>query len=194
MSKLVEAAYRDRVALWAELESSGYLERLDEAIEVIVTAMGDGHALLIAGNGGSAADSQHFAAELVGRFQMERRALPALALTVDSSALTSIANDYSYETVFSRQVEALGKPGDVFVGISTSGTSPNVVAAARVARERGMKVVGMCGNKKDGGDLAALSDALLMVPVSVTALVQEVHEFSYHTICDAVERRLFDAE
>ena len=191
MTQLILKAYEERKALWEHLPESGYLDALDKATQMIVSALQIGNKVLIAGNGGSAADAQHFAAELVGRFQMERRALPAIALTVDTSILTSVANDYTFDSVFSRQVEALGQPGDVFVGISTSGTSSNVTKAVLASREKGMHVIGMCGDKKNGGDLADLSDVLLMVPEARTALVQEIHEFSFHTICDLVEKYFF---
>ena len=148
-----------------------------------------GCRILVCGNGGSAADAQHFAAELSGRFVKERRALAGLALTVDTSALTAIGNDYGFDRVFARQVEALGRPGDLLVGISTSGNSPNVLRAAEAARERGMKVVGLTG--KDGGKLAALCHAEVRVAHTGYAdRVQEVHIKVVHAWIDHIERAL----
>lgn len=144
-----------------------------------------GCKILVCGNGGSAADAQHFAAELTGRYLKERRALAAIALTTDTSALTAIGNDYSYEQVFSRQVEALGRPGDVLVGISTSGNSGNVIAAVEAARSLGVKTVGILG--RDGGRLAGLVDDALVVPSRVTARIQEVHEMVFHFWCEALD-------
>jgi D-sedoheptulose 7-phosphate isomerase len=147
-----------------------------------------GGTILACGNGGSAAECQHFAAELTGRFKRERPGWPALALTVDTSALTAIANDYGFERVFARQVEAYGRPGDVLVAISTSGRSPNVVTAAREARARGLTVVALTG--ADAGALGAEADEVLAVPEADTARVQEVHLTVLHVLCDEVERAL----
>ena len=154
---------------------------------VIQSLRADGK-VLICGNGGSAADAQHFAAELVGRFELNRRALPALALTTDTSALTAIANDHGYDAVFERQVQAFAATGDVLIAISTSGNSGSVVRAARAARERGCVVVGMTG--EGGGELAALSDHLIAVPSRTVARIQELHELCLHAIAHAVEQAL----
>lgn len=194
MKVSLEESLRDRVNVYEAVRQSDYLEHLNQAITVVAGALKAGKKVLIAGNGGSAADSQHIAAELVGRFQMERRALPAIALTVDTSILTAIGNDYDFDAIFARQVEGLGQAGDVFIGITTSGDSPNIVKAAEAARQAGLSVVAFCGNKKGGGAMKNLADVALIVPATVTALVQEVHQFSYHTLCDAVEHQLFDAE
>ena len=161
---------------------------LVRAVEVIGEALANGQALLVFGNGGSAADAQHFAAEFVGRFACERRAVPALALTTDTSALTAIANDYGFERVFARQIEAFGAPGDVAVAISTSGTSPNVVEGLKMAAERGMTTVALTG--RDGGEAGALADIHLNVPHEVTARVQEAHTVLLHVICELVEAGL----
>ncbi len=161
---------------------------LVRAVEVIGEALANGQALLVFGNGGSAADAQHFAAEFVGRFARERRAVPALALTTDTSALTAIANDYGFERVFARQIEAFGAPGDVAVAISTSGTSPNVVEGLKMAAERGMTTVALTG--RDGGEAGALADIHLNVPHEVTARVQEAHTVLLHVICELVEAGL----
>jgi D-sedoheptulose 7-phosphate isomerase len=147
-----------------------------------------GGKVLAFGNGGSAADAQHFAAELVGRFLRERAAWPALALTTDTSALTAVANDLGYENVFRRQVEAHGRKGDVAVGITTSGRSPNVLAALRLARERGLVTIGLTGN--GGGEVGVLVDHLIDVPHRETARIQEVHVMVIHVLCQVVEEEL----
>lgn len=145
-----------------------------------------GGRVLVCGNGGSAAESQHFAAELSGRYRRERRALAALALTVDTSALTAIGNDYGFDHVFARQVEAHGRAGDVLLVLSTSGRSANVVAAAQAARAQGLHVVALTGH--DAGPLGAVADEVLAVPEADTARVQEVHLTVLHALCDEVER------
>ncbi len=146
-----------------------------------------GHKVLLCGNGGSAADAQHIAAELVGRFVLERRPLPAIALTTDTSALTAIGNDYGYEHVFSRQVDALGAAGDVLVAITTSGTSKNVVAAIASARARGMKVIGLTGGSPKGVAFVASCDAGVAVPSTVTARIQELHITIGHVLCEVLD-------
>ena len=162
------------------------------AIKLIAQSFHQGNKMLICGNGGSAADAQHFAAEFTGRYEMERRPLPAIALTTDSSALTAIGNDYSFEVIFSKQVEALGQAGDILYAISTSGNSANVIKAIEVAQGRGMAVIAMVG--KDGGKIAHLlgaTDINLCVPAERTARIQEVHLLLLHTICDGVDTLLF---
>ena len=144
-----------------------------------------GCRILMCGNGGSAADAQHFAAELSGRYVKERRALAGLALTTDTSALTAIGNDYGYDLVFSRQVEALGRPGDLLVGISTSGNSRNVILAVEAAKAQGMRTLGLLG--RDGGQLRTLVDDALVVPSPVTARVQELHQMTYHFWCELID-------
>jgi D-sedoheptulose 7-phosphate isomerase len=161
---------------------------LSEVVDVMCGALRAGRKILVCGNGGSAAESQHFAAELTGRFRRERGALAALALSVDTSALTAIGNDYGFERVFSRQVEALGQPGDVLLAISTSGRSPNVVQAAQVARARQMTVVGLTGRL--GEALGEQAHVTLAVPHADTARVQEVHLTVLHVLCDEIERAL----
>ena len=144
-----------------------------------------GCKILVCGNGGSAADAQHFAAELSGRYLKDRRALAAIALTTDTSALTAIGNDYGYEQVFARQVEALGRPGDVLVGISTSGNSPNVLRAVASAKTVGMRTIGILG--RDGGSLKEAVDDALVVPSRVTARIQELHEMVFHFWCEILD-------
>ncbi len=159
-------------------------------VELVAHALENGHKLLIMGNGGSAADAQHFAAEIVGRFKLARRALPALALSTDTSILTAIGNDYGFDLVFRRQVEALAQAGDVVVGISTSGSSVNVKNALLLARELGCKTVGLLG--RDGGTIAEIADIPLTVSVDDTPRIQEAHVTIIHIICELVEKRLFE--
>ena len=149
------------------------------------TALERGRKILICGNGGSAADSQHMAAEFVGRFVKERQSLPALALTVDTSLLTAVGNDYGFDCVFSRQVEGLGQEGDVLIAISTSGNSANVVKAVKTAKEKGIYVIALTG--ENGGILAKESDLCLAVPSQVTARIQEMHIMIIHMICEIAE-------
>ena len=171
--------------------------RLRPAVEAVAERMADrlraGAKILACGNGGSAADAQHFAAELVNRFLLERRPYAALALTTDSSILTSIANDYRYEEVFSKQVEALGRPGDVLLAISTSGNADNVCLAAEAAKKAGLWTIALTGGS--GGRLATLADETLRVSSStVTARIQEAHEMMIHAICQLVEEHLSAAK
>jgi D-sedoheptulose 7-phosphate isomerase len=152
----------------------------------LTSALLAGHTLLLVGNGGSAADAQHVAAEFIGRFQVERRALPAIALTTDTSVLTSLANDYGVESIFERQVEALARPGDVLLAFSTSGASPNVLRAVAAARAAGVVTVGLTGALP--GPLGAACDFILAVPSSSTPRIQEAHIAICHILCDAVEQ------
>jgi len=168
------------------------LEPIANAVNLIVEAFQSGKKMLICGNGGSAADAQHFAAEFTGRYEMERVPLPAVALTTDTSALTAIGNDYGFDVVFSKQVEALGQSGDVLYAISTSGNSGNVIKAIEAAKARGMHIIAMVG--KDGGKIAQMlsgKDVNLCVPAQRTARIQEVHLLTLHTICDAVDTLMF---
>lgn len=160
-------------------------EAINDCAEIILRTCRNGGKILICGNGGSAADAQHLAAEFVGRYETERIALPAVALTTDTSALTAVSNDYGFEKVFSRQVEALGRKGDCLIAISTSGSSPNVIAAVMAARKKGCSVIGMTG--AGGKKLAALSDACLMVPATRTARIQEAHITVAHIWCEMVD-------
>ncbi len=181
---------RESAANLAAMAADEALHRtLAEVAEVCVTALQRGNKLLFAGNGGSAADSQHLAGEMVSRFNYDRPGLPAFALTVDSSVMTAIGNDYGYEELFRRQLQAVGRPGDVFFGISTSGRSPNVLAALRQAREDGLVTVGFTG--RDGGEMPTLCDYLLRTPSDATPRIQEGHILMGHTICCLVEQQLF---
>ena len=168
-------------------------EDIVRAINLMCQALTSDKKILACGNGGSAADAQHFAAELVGRFERERRELPAIALSTDSSILTAIANDYSYEVIFSKQVRALGQAGDVLLGISTSGNSANVIAAIEAAHLKGMSVIAFTG--KDGGKIKNVlknSDVHLCVPAERTARIQETHLLLLHCLCDGVDHLMFD--
>lgn len=164
------------------------------AEKLVQTLVADGKVLLC-GNGGSAADAQHFAAEMVGRFERERPGLAAVALTTDTSALTAISNDYDYDLIFSKQVHALGRSGDILVAISTSGNSANVIAAIHAAHDRGMSVIAFTG--KDGGQIGELlagDDVNLCVPVQRTCRIQEVHITMIHALCDAVDYMLLGGD
>jgi D-sedoheptulose 7-phosphate isomerase len=162
--------------------------RLAAAAEMLAGCIASGHKILIFGNGGSAADAQHLAAEFVNRFEIERRPLPMLALTTDTSVLTSIANDYAFEQVFAKQVRALGAPGDVAWGISTSGNSPNVLAGLEAGRSQGLRTLAMVGR---GGRMAETAELVLSVPADVTARIQETHITMGHMLCALVDRLLF---
>ncbi|WP_068544900.1 phosphoheptose isomerase [Thalassotalea crassostreae] len=171
-------------------------EELPEAIEkggmIMVECLLGGHKILSCGNGGSAGDAQHFSSELLNRYETERPSLPAIALTTDSSTITSIANDYSYEEVFSKQVRALGNSGDVLLAISTSGNSQNVIKAIETAVARDMKIIALTGN--DGGEIAGLlgeNDIEIRVPSGRTARIQEVHLLAIHCLCEIIDTTLF---
>lgn len=159
--------------------------QIEKMAEICAEALKRGNKILLCGNGGSAADAQHIAAEFVGRFHNERNSLPALALTTDTSILTSVANDYSYDVVFARQVEGLGAEGDVLWGISTSGNSKNVNLALEAAHRRGMVTIGSAG--KDGGSMKALCDEVFLVPSPTTARIQEMHILCAHIICQIID-------
>lgn len=171
------------------LNSMASLEAdLTAAVDAVVRAFAEGKKILLCGNGGSAADAQHIACELVGRFFRERRAVPAIALTTDTSILTAVANDYSFDDVFARQVAAFGQPGDVLIAITTSGNSKNVIRAAEAARERGLTVIGLTG--RAGGKLKELSNPCLCVPSDSTPRIQEMHILLGHILCEIVEEGL----
>jgi D-sedoheptulose 7-phosphate isomerase len=165
---------------------------ISQAIELMFNALSNGNKILACGNGGSAGDAQHFAAELVGRFERERFPLPAISLTTDTSIITAVGNDYSFNEIFSKQVQAFGQAGDILLAISTSGNSGNVLAAVEAALEREMRVVAMTG--KDGGKMAQMltdADVHINVPHSRTARIQEVHLVAIHSICDGLDVALF---
>lgn len=183
-----------RLQLQSHCEVMAAVERellpaIEKGAELLIAAFKSGNKLLVMGNGGSAADAQHFAAEMVGRFKLERPALPALALTTDTSILTAIGNDYGFDRVFLRQVEAHAVAGDVVVGISTSGNSPNVQAALKLAAERGCRTVALLG--RDGGSIKEVAELSLIVPSNDTPRIQEGHIAIIHILCDLVEKTLF---
>jgi len=183
-SERLDAVFGETIALHERVRR-GDPQPIVLAAAAIVAALRGGGKLLVCGNGGSAADAQHAAAELVGRFQRERAALAAIALTTDTSVLTSIANDYAFDKVFARQIEALGKAGDVVLGISTSGGSANVVAALAAARRLGLRTIALTGC--DGGEVGRAAEIHVNVPSPSTARVQEVHRTLLHAICELVE-------
>ena len=184
---LVRARVSAAVDVLSRLDSSA--DAIAAAASSVVDAYRGGGKLIVFGNGGSAADAQHIAAEFVGRFQLERDPLPALALSVNTSALTAIANDYGYEDVFARQLRGLGSAGDVALGISTSGRSPNVNAALSAARALGMTTLGLAGGS--GGDMGDLCDHLIVIPADETPRIQEGHILVAHVLCEIVESALF---
>ena len=176
-------------------QASELAPMVSRAASLMTSCLLDNGKVLSCGNGGSAGDAQHFSAEMLNRFEMERPGLPAVALTTDSSTLTSIANDYTFDDIFSKQVRALGQPGDVLLAISTSGNSENVTRACLAAHERGMKIVAFTG--RDGGDLAGVlgeDDVELRVPARNTARIQEVHLVFIHCLCDLIDRELLGVQ
>ena len=173
----------------AIVENEALVNLLVEVAKACVEVYRNGKKILIAGNGGSAADAQHFAAELVGRYGFDRPSLPSIALTTDSSNLTAIGNDYGYEYVFSRQLEGLGQEGDLFIGISTSGNSQNVINAFESAKHKGITTVALVG--RDGGKMASLADYAIVVPSNATPRIQESHLLIEHMICDIIEKEIF---
>ena len=177
-----------REALEHATQDAALIETARRIADVIAGALRGGHKLLIAGNGGSAGDAQHIAAEIVGRYKKDRPAYAAIALTTDTSALTAVGNDYGFEQVFARQVEGLGRRGDVLLAMTTSGRSPNILAALKVARQQGLVTAGFTGAK--GAGMAAACDHLLIAPSDDTAVIQQIHLTFAHGICDVIERAL----
>jgi D-sedoheptulose 7-phosphate isomerase len=168
------------------LNSIDLSKKIEESINAIIKCFKRGNKMIIFGNGGSAADAQHIVAEFIGRFQKERKSLPAISLTTDSSIITSLANDYSYDIVFSRQCESLVSKGDIVIGISTSGKSKNVENGIKIAKKKGAITIGLLGG--DGGTMKDITDISIVVPSTNTARIQEVHRVIYHIICDIVEK------
>jgi len=188
MKRKIESYIKDSIAAKEDLLKSQVVN-IESAAKTIIESLKAGKKLLVFGNGGSASDSQHIAAELVGRFKMERKALPAVALTTNTSILTAIANDYGYDVVFSRQIEALGVQGDVALGLSTSGNSKNVIEALKKARSIGMKTIALSGG--DGGSMKKEADISIVVATKDTPRVQESHILIAHIICALVEDGMF---
>ena len=182
LTRTVEAFTRTRA-------NASLLRTVAEAGQAIATAMQKGNKLMVAGNGGSAADAQHIVAEFVSRLTRDRPALPAIALTTDTSILTAIGNDFSFSNIFERQIEAIGRPGDVFLGISTSGNAQNIMKALQLCRDRGIQTIGYLGN--DGGAAAPHCDHAVIVPSHVTMHIQEVHLALEHILCLVVEQAYF---
>ena len=183
--KLIEDTIRTHMQMVEQLQADG-IEKIADIAEAITKSLKQGGCVYICGNGGSAADAQHIAGELVGRFRRERKALPAIALTTDTSVITSIANDYAYENIFTRQVEALVKKNDILWAISTSGKSPNVVAAVELAKKTGAVIIAFTGTADS--KLDELADICFCAQNQATARSQEIHQIAYHIICDLVEQ------
>lgn len=190
MKNRIEEVINSQIDNLKNLKESDYSNKLIEISNLITKSIEKGGKILIAGNGGSAADAQHFAAELVGRFMKERKALAAIALTTDSSVLTCMGNDYGFNDIFDRQIEALGHENDIFFGISTSGNSENIIRAVNKAKDMGIKTVGLLG--KDGGKLKELCDYNMILPYKETARVQEHHIMTIHLICEFVENYFYE--
>ncbi len=190
MKSLIESELRESAEIIGAIAADAALHHvIEEVAAVCVEALGRQRKILFAGNGGSAADSQHLAGELVSRFLFDRPGLPAIALTTDTSVLTAIGNDYGYEKVFARQIESLGQQGDVFFAFSTSGRSPNILRALEVARQRDVVTIGMTG--QSGGEMLELSDFCIRIPSGKTPRIQEGHIVVGHLICNLIERAMF---
>jgi len=170
------------------LDNAAILKSIEETCTLCIAALKAGNKIILAGNGGSAADAQHIAAELVGRFETERPGLPAITLTTNPSTVTAVANDFNYENIFRRQIQALGQPGDVFIGISTSGNSPNVIAAIEQCKTQGISVIGFTG--ETGGKMKELCDLCVQVPSKNTARIQESHITIGHILCSQIDSAL----
>lgn len=188
MEHQVEIILNEHIQNMQLLRSSDYSKALAKISNEIIRCLKNGNKILIAGNGGSASDAQHFAGEMVGRFLLERSAFSAIALNTDTSVITCIGNDYSFDEVFSRQVDGIGKSGDIFIGISTSGNSKNIINAVESAKMRDMKTICFLG--KDGGKLKKISQLNLIIPFEKTARIQEAHILAIHTICELVEKEM----
>jgi D-sedoheptulose 7-phosphate isomerase len=189
MDSDVSRLLRETADTLRTVSDSNYSLAVEQALNLLEAAFREGRTLLVFGNGGSSADAQHLCAELVGRFLLDRRPLPAIALTTNQALLTAWSNDCRFDDVFVRQLEGLGRPGDVAWGISTSGNSANVVNGLRRARELGLRTIGLTGS--DGGRAAEFCDVVMAVPLRETPRIQEVHLVTFHAICGALEQRLF---
>jgi D-sedoheptulose 7-phosphate isomerase len=189
VNAIIDYLVQSRDSIQAAIDDPAFCRAVGDIVEVIVRALSDGSKLLLAGNGGSAADAQHIAGEMLSRLNYDRGPGAAIALTTDSSVLTAIANDYGYERLFERQILGLGCPGDVLIAISTSGRSPNILRAISAARYGRLAVVGFTG--RTGGEMASLCDLCLHAPSDSTPLIQQIHITAGHIICGLVEERLF---
>lgn len=188
MNERINNVIDEQINNLQKLKNGNYVENLINIVNVITYSLKNGGKILIAGNGGSASDSQHIAGELIGRFMKERKAIPAIALTADTAVLTCMGNDYGYDSIFARQVEGLGNKGDIFLGISTSGNSKNVIEAANKAKEMGLITIGLLG--KDGGKLKDICDYNITFSYGETARVQEHHIMTYHLLCEFIENNM----
>jgi len=188
MNDMIMQRIRESMDVKEKMMSPGFVSVIEEAAQMILRAYRSGKRLFLAGNGGSAADAQHLAAELVSRFFKERKGLSAEALTVNTSVMTAIGNDYDFDRIFARQIEASGSPGDLFIAISTSGNSSNILEAIRSARDGGLAVLGMAG--RDGGKMRELCDLIIVIPSDITPRIQEGHILCGHILCEIVEARL----
>ncbi len=190
MKAYIQAQIKDSYQTKQKLyEDDALLAKIEDVAKRCVALYKDGKKTILAGNGGSAADAQHIAAELVGRYGFDRDSIPSLALTTDTSNLTAIGNDYGYDQIFSRQLSGMGQEGDLFIGISTSGNSQNLVKAFEVAKQKGITTVALVG--KDGGEMAKMADIALIVPSNQTPRIQESHILIGHILCDIIEKELF---
>lgn len=182
----IKKSYETKQAIY---ENDSLINKIEQVSKLCVELYKGKNKTILAGNGGSAADAQHIAAELVGRYEFDRPSIPSLALTTDTSCLTAIGNDYGYDKVFSRQLEGMGQEGDLFIGISTSGNSKNIINAFIVAKQKGITTVALVG--RDGGEMAKMADIALVVPSDSTPRIQESHILIGHIICDIIEKELF---
>ena len=185
MKELIQFELDEHIKVAQQMKS--LINKINQTSEICVKSLQNGHKVLIFGNGGSAADAQHIAAELVGRYKTERKGLPAIALTTDTSALTAIGNDYGYQHIFKRQIEALASPNDVVIGISTSGNSENVISALSLANSLKCHTIGFSG--RDGGKMNTICDVNIVVPSEDTPRIQEMHIFIGHTLCHIIESK-----
>ncbi|HOO60102.1 MAG TPA: D-sedoheptulose 7-phosphate isomerase [Candidatus Mcinerneyibacteriales bacterium] len=188
MNEMIRQRIKESMEVKEKMMSPAFVSVVEEAARAILRTYRNRKKLFLAGNGGSAADAQHLAAELVSRFYKERKGLPAEALTVNTSVMTAIGNDYDFNRIFARQIEASGTSGDLFIAISTSGNSPNIIEAIRAAREGGLTVLGMAG--RGGGKMKELCDILMIIPSDITPRIQEGHILCGHILCEIVEARL----
>jgi len=186
MKNTIEQEINEHIIVAEQMHS--LTDDIAKISSICINSIRSGGKILIFGNGGSAADAQHIAAELVGRYKSERKGLPAVALTTDTSALTSIGNDFGYDQIFQRQIEALAKPEDIVIGISTSGNSLNVISALKLSKKKGCKTIGLSGS--DGGDMNKICDVNVVVPASDTPRIQEMHILIGHTMCHLIEQNM----
>ncbi len=188
MNEWIKIAIEEKIGLLNSISENGYTDQLERIGYELVKVIKRGNMIFTAGNGGSAADAQHFAGELVGRFMKDRKAMAAMSLCTDPSVVTSIANDYGYDDLFSRELEGLGKRGDTLIVFSTSGNSENLIRAVAKAKEMEIYTIGLLG--KDGGAIKSIVDEPLVVPGSATPRIQEMHSFSLHILCEVIEREI----